>query len=541
LTSASVRTVVEPADWDATSQGFPATEHPRTAPAAMSNRRRVAARHRLHALMTVGDVAGAGAAALLVASTEPWLAARTSAADRYGFALVTSCVIVAVLAVKGSYGGTRRRVAPRVADDLGGLLFGLVVSGVCLLALGTVGHLRAILPPVEIGLALLTSAFVIPAFREAALVFAARNPANVARLVIVGNGYVARFLLARLDRSALVEVVGVVDDAAVDGYRHLGTIEDLPAVCHDKRVDRVIVAFSGRHPGRSAEVLQDLRGVVDVDIVVRYFELANWESHLSDVTGLSLISIGHSAGPVAAATKRVLDVAVATVGLALSGPVLLAAALAIRVESGGPVLFRQTRIGRGRRQFRIVKLRTMLSAPEGRTPSTNTHVPLSECVHGPEPGNGHGPARETGSRSSLVPRVPGNGLAALGIDEVRVRTPLDTTPDPELITRIGKLLRRTGIDELPQLFNVLLGHMSLVGPRPFIPEECTGIRGTVERRFDVKPGMTGLWQVCGQHELAFDELCRLDVQYATSWSLRGDLRILARTPGRLVRGSAPDR
>ena len=83
--------------------------------------------------------------------------------------------------------------------------------------------------------------------------------------------------------------------------------------------------------------------------------------------------------------------------------------------------------------------------------------------------------------------------------------------------------------------------MSLVGPRPFIPEECEALSGPVARRFDVRPGMTGMWQVCGQHELTFEELVRLDVQYATSWSVRSDLRILARTPGRLLRGSAPGR
>lgn len=122
--------------------------------------------------------------------------------------------------------------------------------------------------------------------------------------------------------------------------------------------------------------------------------------------------------------------------------------------------------------------------------------------------------------------------------ELRPRTPLDTAPDVSRITRIGGILRRLGLDELPQLVNVLWGDMSLVGPRPFIPEECESLHGSVERRFDVRPGMTGLWQVCGQHEVGFEELCRLDVQYATSWSLRGDLRILARTPGRLLRGSS---
>jgi lipopolysaccharide/colanic/teichoic acid biosynthesis glycosyltransferase len=104
------------------------------------------------------------------------------------------------------------------------------------------------------------------------------------------------------------------------------------------------------------------------------------------------------------------------------------------------------------------------------------------------------------------------------------------------VTRLGRLLRRSGLDELPQLLNVLAGDMSLVGPRPFVPQECGALPDWVQRRFAIRPGLTGLWQVCGQHDLRFEELCRLDCQYVNTWSFKGDLRILARTPGRLLRG-----
>ena len=103
-------------------------------------------------------------------------------------------------------------------------------------------------------------------------------------------------------------------------------------------------------------------------------------------------------------------------------------------------------------------------------------------------------------------------------------------------TPLGQFLRRTGIDELPQLFNVLAGDMSIVGPRPFIPEECWNLTGQGERRFDVAPGMTGLWQVSGQHDLSLEELVRLDTYYVDTWRFTTDLRIMALTPTRLFRG-----
>jgi lipopolysaccharide/colanic/teichoic acid biosynthesis glycosyltransferase len=165
--------------------------------------------------------------------------------------------------------------------------------------------------------------------------------------------------------------------------------------------------------------------------------------------------------------------------------------VAVKLTSPGPVFFKQARLGRDRRPFEILKLRTM------RQP---------------------GPSEsELGSRG-----VPG---------------PLANLPDvAPRVTRAGRVLRRLGIDELPQLLNVLRGDMSLVGPRPFVPEECAVLPEWVGRRFDIRPGMTGLWQVCGQHDLRFEELCRLDCQYVASWSFAADIRILARTPGRLVRG-----
>lgn len=521
-------------------------------------RSRLGARHRLHAVLALGDAAGVLLATLVVVSFGPWRATGTSVPARYGFGAATVALILAVLAIRGSYARAARRIAPRVADDLGSLVTGLVAAGVCLLAMDALGAFRSWVPPSEIGLILVAAALVVPALREVALLVAAHNPANVSRVVIVGEGSVARYLTVRLSQSRLVDVIGVVGDTAGGGSggaagrssigdaRLLGTLEELPALCARQRVDRIVVAFSGRHPARVAAVLQELRGAADIDVVVRYYELAGWESRLSDVTGLSLLSIGQSAGPVAIFAKRALDVTVAALSLTVLSPLLGVIALTVWVDSGSPVLFRQVRVGRGRRQFRILKFRTMRSAP-----APVADVRLLHDIEGDEGDDGEDDRTEapvlvgTGSRlgsartaRSAMPAARAAMPAVRLARELRPRTPLDTAPDVSRITRIGGILRRLGLDELPQLVNVLWGDMSLVGPRPFIPEECESLHGSVERRFDVRPGMTGLWQVCGQHEVGFEELCRLDVQYATSWSLRGDLRILARTPGRLLRGSS---
>ncbi len=478
---------------------------------AVSADTRLGARHRLHVVLALGDAAAVLLATLAVVSLGPW-GARGSVLARLGFCAATVAVILVVLVVRGSYASAARRVAPRVADDVGSLLTGLLAAGVCLLALDALGVFRSWVPPAELGLVLVAAAVLVPVVRELVLLVAAHNPANVSRLVIVGSGPVAQYLTVRLSHSRLVEVLGVVDDDAgeettdgTSGRRLLARLEELPELCARERVDRIVVAFSGRHPARVAAVLQELRGTADIDVVVRYYELAGWESRLSDVTGLSLLSIGQSPGPVSVFAKRALDVAVATTTLTLLSPLLAVISLLVWVDSGGPILFRQKRVGREQRSFSILKFRTMRKAP-----------PVGEV-------------RLVGKTATPV---------LVTARQLRPRTPLDTAPDASRITRVGGILRRLGLDELPQLVNVLRGDMSLVGPRPFIPEECESLHGTVERRFDVRPGMTGLWQVCGQHELGFEELCRLDVQYSTSWSLRGDLRILARTPGRLLRGSS---
>jgi exopolysaccharide biosynthesis polyprenyl glycosylphosphotransferase len=194
-----------------------------------------------------------------------------------------------------------------------------------------------------------------------------------------------------------------------------------------------------------------------------------------------------SRGPGVRATvlvKQLLDVAGALLVLLLTLPVLLGVALAVAAD-GGPVFFTQTRIGRGGRTFRMVKFRSMVVDAEAR-------------------------------KAELMAANEGAG-------------PLFKMRDDPRVTRIGAIIRRYSLDELPQLFNVLTGSMSLIGPRPCLPTEAERYTGPMHRRHRVKPGLTGLWQVSGRSNLSWDESVRLDLHYVDAWSLALDLKIAART------------
>lgn len=196
--------------------------------------------------------------------------------------------------------------------------------------------------------------------------------------------------------------------------------------------------------------------------------------------------------PSSSRGRRLLDVLVSISTLVVLAPLLLLVALAIWAESGGPVLFRQRRVGRRRREFTMFKFRTMR---HGADPTRHRRY-IQTLIDGedhPERGR----------------------LYKLSVDD--------------RITRIGRILRAWSLDELPQLLNVIRGDMALVGPRPVIPYEVEMYPEAYLRRFAVKPGLTGLWQVSGRNERTYDEMVSFDIQYAETASLLLDLRILAKT------------
>ena len=206
------------------------------------------------------------------------------------------------------------------------------------------------------------------------------------------------------------------------------------------------------------------------------------------------------------AVKRTIDVVGSVALILLFSPVFLAIALAVKMSSKGPVFFRQRRVGQYGRCFTFLKFRSM-------------YVNNDASVH-----------KEFVAR--LIANKP--GLDSAGGDNAKVYK----LKDDKRITPLGKFLRRSSLDELPQFLNVLRGDMSLVGPRPPIPYELAAYQTWHRRRLlDVKPGITGLWQVMGRSSVKFDEMVRLDLRYATSWNLWLDLRILLLTPRAVLKGS----
>jgi lipopolysaccharide/colanic/teichoic acid biosynthesis glycosyltransferase len=189
--------------------------------------------------------------------------------------------------------------------------------------------------------------------------------------------------------------------------------------------------------------------------------------------------------------KRTMDVAGSGVALILLSPVLIGIAIAIKVDSRGPVFFRQQRVGRGGRVFWMLKFRSMVEDADRL-------------------------------KADLAEQNESEGLFKIA--------------DDPRVTPVGQWLRRTSLDELPQLVNVLRGEMSLVGPRPLVLEDDSRVEGWYRRRLQLTPGMTGRWQVLGSARIPLQEMVKLDYLYVGNWSLWGDVKILARTVGFVVRG-----
>lgn len=330
------------------------------------------------------------------------------------------------------------------------------------------------------------------------------------RILIVGTGAVARRLseLAGRPDSAAV-VVGCLDDGAPEadhedgtpaqnGVPLLGGIDQLPQLLSQGAIDRVIVAFSSRRDYETLDVLRgcnSYRGAVDV--VPRFFDFVGSDTTLYKADELALLSVpGRRAGRGRAMLKRAIDFVVAAVALVVLSPVLLLIAAAIVLDSGPPVLFRQRRVGRHGVPFSILKFRTL--KPD-------------------DPGARDGGALELspGSIGQHVERAKREAA--------------------QRATRVGAFLRKTSLDELPQLFNVLVGQMSLVGPRPLSELEDAVLEGWESLRREVRPGITGLWQVSGRSETSWESRVSLDYAQVRHWSLSADLQVMIDTVRAVLR------
>jgi exopolysaccharide biosynthesis polyprenyl glycosylphosphotransferase len=334
------------------------------------------------------------------------------------------------------------------------------------------------------------------------------------RVLVIGTGRVAQRVLAVAGRNPRLglNVVGFVDDYPLelkdDAPPVLGGLADLDELLEGEDIDRVMVAFSPRSDGEILRVLRECdRHDVRVDVVPRFFDLMSEEPVAHSIGGLALVGVRARQGSIVQlAVKRAVDIAAAGIALLLLSPALAAVSVAIKLSDGGAVFFRQVRVGRDGRLFRVLKFRTM---------SEGGDVP--EAMR-------------------LAFSADDAGLApALDADEMERLVETIKTQGEQRVTRIGGLLRKTSLDELPQLWNVLLGQMSLVGPRPLRPFEVATLESWQTMRQAVRPGITGLWQILGRSEIPWGERMQLDYTYVRHWSLATDLRILAGTVPAVLR------
>jgi len=422
----------------------------------------------------------------------PWAnRGATSGSGRAAIFMATCTgMLLVVLRLRKSYEKSTRSISMNAADSISSLLGATLTTTVVLLSLDAVfpATVGAKVPAGAVLVTFACCSLVLPVVNAAVLRLTRDTLTRPIRIVVLGTGVIAEDVAARLRRSKQIELLGFVDDDPMGSGTVLGGLDDLPSICEAQEVDRVVVAFSNSHPETTAWTLRQLSDRVAVDIVPRFFELTGWESELHDLHGLTVVTMGEAPRPIGKVLKRIVDIVGALFVLTITGPLLLVLALLIRLDSPGPALFRQARLGRDRQSFEVLKLRSM------------------RC--------------ESRDDDSSAP----SSRHARWADE------------DDRKTKIGRFIRRTGIDEIPQFLNVLRGEMSLVGPRPLLEQECRSLPVWAERRFEVRPGLTGIWQVCGQHELRPDELSRLDCQYVRDWSMWMDLRIIVLTPGRLIRG-----
>jgi exopolysaccharide biosynthesis polyprenyl glycosylphosphotransferase len=332
--------------------------------------------------------------------------------------------------------------------------------------------------------------------------------AYIQNTVVVGAGDVGQLVARKILQHPEygINLVGFLDDRpkepipGLEELTLLGAPEDLPAIVRDLDVERVIVAFSNDPFERTVDLVRSLHDAeVQVDVVPRLFDLISPNAEIHSLEGIPLLGIPTlHLSRSSKLLKRTLDTSLAGAGLVFLAPLFGLIACAIKLGSPGPVFFRQLRMGSDGKLFRILKFRTMVADAEeqkAKLAHLNKHT------------------------------KPGGDPRMFKIPE-----------DPR-ITKIGAVLRRYSLDELPQLINVLKGEMSLVGPRPLIPDEDRHVDDWARKRMNLKPGITGLWQVLGRSDIPFDEMVKLDYLYVTTWSLWQDFRLLFRTIPIVARGT----
>ena len=346
--------------------------------------------------------------------------------------------------------------------------------------------------------------------------FARRRDINLIPTLVVGRGPEAALCISEMrERPSLgYRVIGVVENGPLsrdvpdtfEGVPIVSDLKGLPEAILESGANEVIITDSKV----SGDALFDVmircgrRPGVEFRIAPSLFNCLPRKTEIDQIGALPMIRLFRE--PLSSAAriaKRAFDIVIALSALVLLSPLWLVVALLIKLDSKGPVFYKQERVGMDGRLFLFYKFRTMRAGADDAT-----------------------------HREYLKQYIAGEDATNLG-DEAK---PVFKLRGDSRVTRLGQLLRRLSLDELPQLFNVLRGDMSIVGPRPPIPYEVEAYELWHRKRLDMKPGLTGLWQVSGRNRLPFEEMVRLDLFYIENWSMLLDLKILLRTLPVMLRG-----
>jgi len=318
---------------------------------------------------------------------------------------------------------------------------------------------------------------------------------NQINLLIVGTGKRAREFIQTVDSHANwgLRIIGLIDDEhgmfgkEIEGYRVLGRLQDIPFILHRKVIDRVIFVVPRLWLNRIDEaILACEREGIPTSISMDLYNLRIAKVRQTNFSGFPLLEFEtFAAKEWQLFAKRAFDIAFSLLMLAVLGPFLAILAVAIKLSSPGPVLFRQKRCGLNGRQFTLYKFRSMVDGAEIKR-------------------------RELEKMNEMDGPV------------------FKIKRDPR-VTPLGRIIRRLSIDELPQLFNVLAGHMSFVGPRPPLAVEVEMYKLWQRRRLSLKPGLTCIWQVSGRNKISFERWMEMDLEYIDNWSLWLDFKIMSKT------------
>lgn len=417
---------------------------------------------------------------------------------------------VVVARLYGLYSRDEERNDHTTIDDLGGV-FHLVTVGTAVTFFA--GSLSGTIDPNRRKMAIfwLAAVALMSLGRVLGRIVCRHSASYLQNTLVVGSGGAAELIARKLQRHSEygLELVGVIDDVVKEDpakedladFPYFSSLAIAPFLCRALSVERIIVAFPCAERQRVVSLIRELRELdIQIDVVPFFFDVLSPSMDVHSLEGLPLLGLRPARLPKSSILfKRAMDLTLSALGLLVLAPLFGLIAIGIKLDSKGPVFFRQVRMGRKDRTFRIFKFRTMQMDADERK-SAVSHL----SKH---------------ARAGGDPRM-------------------FKIPDDPRVTRAGGFLRRYSLDELPQLLNVFSGEMSLVGPRPLILEEDHFVNDWARHRLSLKPGITGPWQVMGRDGIPFGEMVEMDYSYVTNWSLSGDLKLILRTVPIVSRGAA---